>query len=781
MPSGRGCKLTLNFTILESLLQSCRTLAQFKQIYSQMITCGLINDTYASSRLLRTCLSSEFRVAVDCPRRIFDNIKHPNVVMWNTMMKIYVSESRPECAILLYKSMLRGHSPADNFTFPILIQACTLRARAEEGEQLHNHVVKLGFGSDAYVGNTLIHMYSVCEYLDDSRKVFDGMPQRDSVSWNAMLAGYVGQGWVDEALFLFEMLPCRSVVAWNSMITMMGRQGLVLDARRLFDDMQERDVVSWSAMISCYEQNGAPTEAVELFGRMNHEGVMVDGVTMVTVVSACAQLMALKEGEGIHGLVVRKGFVSYTSLRNALLHMYARCGHVEIARKMFGEGTGFDLISWNSLITGYAKAGYLNDAKKLFDAMPERDIVSWSAMISGYAQHNHFRETLSLFREMQLHCVMADDVTLVSVLSACAHLCALEQGSRIHAYVEKKNIEVDVILGTTLVDMYMKCGCVDHALKIFSEMQNRGTSSWNAIILGMAMNGHVQEAFSFFDDMTQYGVAPNEITFIGILSACRHAGLVSEGRHYFQSMTKMHQIVPNVKHYGCMVDLLGRAGFLKEAEDLISSMPMTPDIATWGALLGACKIHRNLDIGVRTAIQLLSLDPCHDGAHVLLSNIYALRGSWDNVNQVRSTMKRLRVLKEPGCSWIETDGVVHQFVAGDRAHPQSEEIERMLNEMAKRLRAEGYEPDTSQVSLDVDEEDKGSLLYMHSEKIAIAFGLININKPLPIRIAKNLRICCDCHIVAKLVSRTLEREIVVRDRHRFHHFKQGLCSCSDYW
>ncbi|CAN6459473.1 unnamed protein product [Victoria cruziana] len=781
MTSGGGFKLTLNFTILESLLQSCRTLPQFQQIHSQMIISGLINDTYASSRLLRKCLSSKFRVAVDYCRRIFDTIECPNVVIWNTMMKMYVSERHLECAILLYKSMLRGNSPADNFTFPIIIQACTLRTSIEEGEEMHNHVVKLGFGSDVYVGNSLIRLYAVCECSEYARKVFDGMPQRDAVLWNAMLTGYARQGWFEEALNLFEMLPCRSTTACNSMITMMGRQGLILDARRLFDEMWERDAVSWSTMISCYEQNGAPVEALELFGRMNHEDVKVDDVTMVTVVSACAQFMALKEGEGIHGLVVRMGFESSTSLNNALLYMYARCGHVRLARKMFDEGTGLDLISWNSLITGYAKAGSFNDAKKLFDAMPERDIVSWSAMISGYARHNHFEETLNLYRDMQLHCVRPDGATVVSVLSACAHLCALEQGSRIHAYVEKNNIEVDVILGTTLVDMYMKCGCVENALMMFSEMQNRGTSTWNAVILGMAMNGHVKEAFSYFADMIQFGIAANEITFVAILSACRHAGLVSEGRHYFGSMRKMHQVVPNVKHYGCMVDLLGRAGFLKEAEDLISGMPVTPDIATWGALLGACKIHRNLEIGERAAIQLLNLDPCHDGAHVLLSNIYASRGRWDNVNQVRCTMKRLRVLKEPGCSWIETNGVVHEFVAGDRAHPQIEEIDTMLREMSRRLRAEGYEPDTSEVFLDVDEEDKGGFLYLHSEKIAIAFGMINIKNPLPIRVAKNLRICGDCHIVAKFVSKTFEREIVVRDRHRFHHFRQGFCSCSDYW
>ncbi|XP_047321137.1 putative pentatricopeptide repeat-containing protein At5g40405 [Impatiens glandulifera] len=382
---------------------------------------------------------------------------------------------------------------------------------------------------------------------------------------------------------------------------------------------------------------------------------------------------------------------------------------------------------------------------------------------------------------MQLEGIKPDETTLVSVLSACTHLGALEQGQWIHAYIKKNNLIINFILGTTLIDMYMKCGYVENAVEVFDGMSEKAVSTWNAFIQGMALNGLVEESLGIFSDMKRCGVMPNEITFMGVLAACRHMGLVDEGKNHFNSMIQVHKLEPNVKHYGCMVDLLGRAGMLKEAEDLINSMPIEPDVATWGALLGACKKHGDKEMGERIGRNLIELHPDHDGFHVLLSNIFASKGNWDDVVGIRRAMMKDHINKTPGCSMIEAEGTIHEFTAGDKSHPRINEIDDMLDEMGKRLKAIGYAPNMDEFFLEIDEEEKETALFRHSEKLAVAFGLITIDSTMPIRIIKNLRICNDCHEAIKLVSRSFNREIVVRDRHRFHHFKEGFCSCRDYW
>ncbi|KAJ4953496.1 hypothetical protein NE237_030328 [Protea cynaroides] len=770
----------LKLTVLDDHLRKCRNLREFNQILSQMMVSGFIADTFAASRLLKFSTDADF-VHIDYSRHILDQIQFPNGFIWNTMMRAYAQRNSPRSVLSLYKLMLEKNVDSDNYTYPILVQASALRSSEFEGKEIHNHVLKLGFDSDVYVQNTLINMYAVCRNLGDARQLFDESLVLDSVSWNSLLAGYVQIGDVQEAKRLFDQMPERNTIASNSMIALFGRTGRVAEARQTFDEIPQKDVVSWSALISSYEQNDMFKEALIMFRQMYAMGIKVDEVAMVSVLSACGGLSAIKEGELVHGLIIRTGVESYINLQNALIHMYSECSDIIAAQRLFDANQELDQISWNSMISGYLKCGLIEDAHKLFDSMPKKDVISWSAMISGYAQHNQFAKTLALFHEMQLEETRPDETTLVSVISACAHLAALDQGKWVHAYIEKYGLQINAILGTTLIDMYMKCGCVENALEVFSKLKERGVSTWNAIILGLAMNGLVEESLNKFLEMNRCGVAPNEITFIGVLGGCRHVGLVDEGRQYFHSMIQIHNIKPNVKHYGCMVDLLGRAGLLKEAEELIESMPMAPDVPTWGALLGACRKYGNTEMGERVGRKLIRLQPDHDGFHVLLSNIYASKGKWDNVIEIRGMMKQHRVVKTPGCSLIEANGIIYEFLAGDRMHPQIVEIDRMLDEMAKRLKMEGYTPETKEVALDIDEEEKESTLYRHSEKLAIAFGLISTSPPTPIRIMKNLRICGDCHTAAKLISRAFGREIVVRDRHRFHHFKQGLCSCMDYW
>ncbi|KAL5853847.1 hypothetical protein ACOSQ3_008965 [Xanthoceras sorbifolium] len=774
-------KPTINLSILVDYLQKCQNFKQFTQILSQMILTGFITDTFAASRLLKFSTDSLPFVDINYCYRIFTHFENPNGFIFNAMMRAYIQRNSPQKAMYLYKVMLNSNVGVDNYTYPLLVQACAWRLSVFEGRLVHGHVFKVGFDFDVYVNNTLINMYAVCGNLNDARKLFDESLSLDSVSWNSILAGYVNARNVEEARYIFDRMPERNVIASNSMIVLFGRTGNVSEACRFFSEMPKKDLVSWSALISCYEQNEMYEEALVTFRRMNDHGVMVDEVGVVSVLTACARLAVIVTGKLIHSLVVKIGVESYVNLQNALIHMYSSCGEIAYAEKLFCAGYNLDLISWNSMISGYLKCGSIEKAETLFDNMTEKDVVSWGAMISGYAQHDRFSDSLALFLEMQLESIMPDQNILVSVISACTHLAALDQGMWMHAYIRKNGLKINAIIGTTLVDMYMKLGRVENALDVLHEMEEKGVSTWNALIFGFAMNGLVDKSLDMFFEMKKCGVVPNEITFIGVLGACRHMGLVDEGYRHFNSMIQEYRIEPNVKHYGCMVDLLGRAGMLKEAEKLVESMPISPDVATWGALLGACKKHGDHEMGERIGRKLVELQPDHDGFHVLLSNIHASKGKWDDVLEIRGTMVQRGVVKIPGCSMIEANGTVHEFLAGDNTHPQINEIEDMLDEMAKKLKIEGYAPDTHEVLLDVSEEEKETTLFRHSEKLAIAFGLITISPPTPIRIMKNLRICNDCHTAAKFISRAFNREIVVRDRHRFHHFKQGSCSCMDYW
>ncbi|XP_026450582.1 pentatricopeptide repeat-containing protein At1g05750, chloroplastic-like [Papaver somniferum] len=660
-------KQTINLSILEAHLKKCMNLIEFNQIHSRMVVSGFIKDTYAASRLIHFSSTAPF-IHSNHLFHILNHIENSNGFTWNVVMKSFLQRKSPQMLIPLYKMMLQKNVEPDNYTFPLLLQSCGVRLCEFDGKMIHDHVMKMGFEYDVYVVNTLINIYVVCGNLRDARQLFDKSLVLDSVSWNSMLAGYVKAGDVEEAKSIFDQMPERNIIASSSMIDLFGKTGRTTEARCLFDEMFENDMVSWSAMISCYEQNGMFEEALVLFAEMNCKGVMVDEIVIVTVISACANLLAYNEGKLTHGLAVRIGIEPYINIQNALIHMYSKCGDIRSSQRLFEESPLLDEISWNSMISGYSKAGFIRHARRLFDSMPKKDVVSWGAMISGYAQHEQYEETLELFHDMQLGEVKPDESTLVSVVSACAHLNNVDQGSSVHSYIRNNDIKINPILGATLIDMYLKSGCVQNAMEVFNGMEEKGVSTWNALIMGLAVNGSVEVSFEKFSEMQRCGVEPNDVTFLGILSACRHAGLVDEGRRYFESMISIHNIEPNIKHYGCMVDLLGRAGALEEAEELIEDMPMEPDVATWGALLGACEKHGNTDMGERIGTKLIERYPDHDGFHVLLSNFYTSMGEWEKGAEIRGKMKKQGVVKIPGWSSIEADGEVHKYLAGVRMH-----------------------------------------------------------------------------------------------------------------
>lgn len=552
-------------------------------------------------------------------------------------------------------------------------------------------------------------------------------------------------------------------------------------ARKLFDRFNGPDIFMWNAIIRGYSNSNEPEEALLLYHKMLCHSVPHNKYTFPSLLKACCSLSALEEAQQIHACILKLGFGSEVHVMNSLLHFYAVTGRVTLANHLFNRLQQRDIVSWNSMINGYIKCGEMEKANEFFQSMPVKNVISWTAMISGYVSAGLSKEALNLFHEMQTAGVKPDNVTLASTISACAHLGALDQGSWIYAYIDKNRIPIDPVLGCVLIDMYAKCGSMKEALKVFRRLKNKNVFSWTAVIDGFAIHGQGREALDWFKQMQKEGVEPNSITFVAILTACSHSGLVDEGKEIFESMNTVYKLELSIKHYGCMVDLLGRAGLLKEAKELIEKMPLIPNAVIWGALLNACRIHRHFELGKQVGKLLVEVDPEHGGRYIHLASIHAAAGEWSQAVKVRRKMEDWGVTKFPGCSVISLSGIFHQFTAGDRSHPNMEEIDHMWEQMEKRLRQEGYKPETGDLLLDLEDEEKETAIQQHSEKLALAFGLIKSKPGVTIRIFKNLRICEDCHKVAKLISMIYARDIVLRDRVRFHIFRDGKCSCGDYW
>ncbi|KAL4201876.1 hypothetical protein AMTRI_Chr02g260970 [Amborella trichopoda] len=552
-------------------------------------------------------------------------------------------------------------------------------------------------------------------------------------------------------------------------------------AQSFFSSIPKPNTFLFNTIIRAHTTGPNPQNSIFLYIDLLKAGILPDAYTFPFVLKACARFQALQEGRTLHCHALKFGFDSYLYVGNALIHMYSFNDRLIGARQMFDEMALRDLVSWNSMINGYAKCGDLEEARRLFDLMGEKNLITWSAMISGYVQMGQFKEGLDVFYGSQACGVKPHESILVSVLAACAHVGGMEQGKWVHAYVKANGMHMSVIMGTALMDMYAKCGCLNLALDVFHSMHEKNLMAWTTMIKGMAMHGHGTEALELFTQMEEEGVTPDDITFIGVLCACTHAGLVDKGLHYFKSISEVYGISPKIEHYGCLVDLLARGGRLQKALCVIKDMPMEPDARIWGPLLAGCRFNGEVELAELVANHLIELEPNDSGVYVLLGNIYAASGRHEDAKKLRILMSSKGVVKNPGCSLFELEGTTHQFIVGDTSHPQMREIQEKWEEIERVIRVEGYVPNRTQVLLDVEEEEKEEALSWHSEKMAIAFGLMRTKGDHVIRIVKNLRVCSDCHHVTKLISKVYGRQIVVRDRTRFHHFKEGQCSCNDYW
>ena len=535
----------------------------------------------------------------------------------------------------------------------------------------------------------------------------------------------------------------------TSLIQMYAKCGSIEEARQAFDNLTNRNVVSWTAMVGANAGSGRGVEAYDLYLKMKEEGFQPDAVTYISLLNDCASTGALEWVKDVHRHILEGGYESDVRVGNALVHMYAKSGSIE-------------------------------DAAVVFDRMKERDLITWNVMIGAYAGSCRGVVAYDLYLKVKEEGFQPDAVTYMSLLNDCASTGALEWVKDVHRHILEGGHESDVRVGNALVHMYAKSGSIEDAQLVFERMEECDVMTWNIMIGGLGQHGRGQDALELFRKMKADGLVPDAYSFVALLSACSHAGLVDEGRQLFCAM-KDYGVEPTVVHYSCMVDLLGRAGLLEETKRFINSLPVEADAGTWGALLGACRTYGNVELGELAAKEVMKLDPADASPYVLLSNIYAAAGQWDQVSFIRHLMQERGICKEPGVSWIEIGYKVHRFVVGDRSHPEAKKIYYVLNNLSKKLEAEGYIPDTQFVLRNIDEEQKVHALCAHSEKLAIAYGLMHTPRGMPIRVYKNLRVCSDCHTAIGFISKVTGREIVTRDANRFHHFKNGVCSCGGYW
>jgi len=477
-------------------------------------------------------------------------------------------------------------------------------------------------------------------------------------------------------------------------------------------------------------------------------GLLPNEFTLASILTSCAGPCGLEYGRQVHTLAIKTSFESHIFVGSSLLDMYA-------------------------------KASEIHEARRVFDDLNERDVVSCTAIISGYAQLGLDNEALELFLKLYKQGMKCNYVTFASLLTALSGLAAVDYGKQVHGMTIRSRLPFYVVLQNSLIDMYSKCGNLIFSRRVFDNMCERSVISWNAMLAGYAKHGLGKEVVELFKSM-RGELKPDGVTYMAVLSGCSHGGLVDEGLGFFDLMVK-DEVTPEIGHYGCVVDLLGRAGRIEKAFAFIREMPFEPTIAIWGSLLGACRVHVNVTAAEYVAQRLLSLEPENAGNYVILSNIYAAAGKWEDVMRVRGLMNEKTVVKEPGRSLIKLGKTLHTFHTNDRSHPRRKEVEAKVREVYVRIKEAGYVPDLSCVLHDVDDEQKERMLLGHSEKLAIAFGLMESSHSGTIQVIKNLRICVDCHHFAKFVSMVYGRGLSLRDRSRFHLIVRGSCSCGDYW
>ncbi|XP_041007823.1 putative pentatricopeptide repeat-containing protein At3g23330 [Juglans microcarpa x Juglans regia] len=752
-------------TLLRTLLRNSttiRTKSQAKQLHAHILTTkgtcsthlSVLLSVYSNLNLLHELLL------------VFNTIHSPPALAWKSLIKCYTFHGFFHKSLASFIEMRAAGEHPDPHVFPSVLKSCTLMMDLKLGESLHACIIRLGMDFDLYTGNALMNMYSKFQSLGESGtlsgapEVLDGMPEErgkgegeNVVVTVRELTGRIVTGeLVDQGRMLYFDEKSKRQMGGGEVLNNYknNSNSNQSSVRKIFDMMPKKDLVSWNTVIAGNAQNGMYEDALTIVREMGNDNMKPDSFTLSSVLPIFAEYVDVIKGKEIHGYAIRHGLDADLFVGSSLIDMYAKCTCVE-------------------------------DSCRLFNLLPWHDGISWNSIIAGCVQNGLFDEGLRFFRQMLKAKIKPMHVSFSSIMPACAHLTTLHLGKQLHGYIIRCGFDDNVFIASSLVDMYAKCGNIRIARWIFDKMELHDMVSWTAMIMGYALHGHAHDAISLFEQMEMEGVKPNDVAFVAVLTACSHAGLVDEAWKYFNSMTEDFGIAPGLEHYAAVADLLSRAGRLDEAYKFISDMHIGPTGSIWSTLLSACRVQKNVELAEKVAERIFRVDPENMGAYILLSNIYSSARRWKDVAKLRIFIRNKGMKKKPACSWIEVKNKVHAFVSGDKSHPYYDRINEALEVLLKQMEREGYVPDTKEVLHDVEEEQKKNLLCRHSERLAIAFGIISTPAGTTIRVTKNIRVCVDCHTATKFISKIVGREIIVRDNSRFHHFKDGKCSCGDYW
>ncbi|KAL6859393.1 hypothetical protein ACP4OV_017652 [Aristida adscensionis] len=758
-------------------------------------------------------------------RKVFDGMRRRDLLAWSAIIGAYAIRGLYDEVISLSVRMVgEGVSP-DRFLITRILQACAYTGDLGLGLALHSMAIRRGFMGrvrDVPVGNSVLSMYVKCGELVHARRVFQKMEQRDLGTWNSLIFGCCWFGEWEEALRLLDDMRCDGiepgVVTWNTLISSYARSGHLDVAMELLEQMEESgvapDVVTWTSLVSGFVHSDRADEALQCFIRMRLARVEPNGMTIASAISACASLKLLSQGMGLHCYAIKVGSVHNVLSGNSLVDMYAKCGEIVAARRIFNEIPEKDIFSWNSMVAGYTQAGYCGKAYDLFCKMEShgvrRNAITWNIMISGYIRngdderafelfqmmesygvkrdtaswniliagsvHNGYCErALRIFRQMQSLLVRPDYITILSIIPAFANLVAVWKVREIHACIFHHNLEMDGKIANALINAYSKSGNLAGAYAVFDRHSPRNVISWNCIIMAHLLHGCPNEALDLFCQMKQEGVPPDHTTLTAVIKAYGLKGKVSEGKEIFLNMTQNYNITPDLDHYAAMVDLLGRSGKLQEAYELIDEMPLVPNPAVWGAFLTAATVHGNVSLAYQAARELLAIEPKDPSIQRLVSSLQDLARKYVDAPDMMVANKGRELDEFDGCS-IEIKNKVYFFSTGGNFVLDHVVAELKLVMSQIRLSMLGIGNGT----LDV-EEVKDDVSEIHCEKLAIAFAISNSAHYRNIQIIKTVRMCSHCHIFAKLVSEKYDRQILIRDQNCLHKFKCGRCSCEDYW
>ncbi|RWV81574.1 hypothetical protein GW17_00056988 [Ensete ventricosum] len=679
---------------------------------------------------------------------LFESTKKPDTFLWNLMIRGYANAELYEEAVDVYRRMQDAGVWADHFTFPFMIKSCANSSSYYDGLRVHAKIIKVGLDSDIFICNSLITMYSKFGLLSTAERVFFEMPVRDDVSWNSLVDGYVsnGEGWrslvcikqmqedfgmkldwfaITSAVAACSLELCleqgkeihchvirngleSDIKLQTALLDMYCKNGDMIYAERLFSSMSRRNIVTWNALIGGYALNDEPLRAFASAIKMQDNYMIPDVITLVNLLPVCAELRSMDHGKAIHALAIRKGFLPHLILETALMDMYA-------------------------------KSGDLKPSELLFKKMTEKSLVSWNAMIAAYVQNGRNLEALELFLHLQEGPLRPDVFTITSIIPACAELASLQQGKQIHSYVLRAGYGSDTVVLNSIINMYARCGDLNISRQVFDRLTWRDLVSWNILIMGYAIHGYGKAALELFSAMKDTGLKPNQSTFTSVLTACSITGLSDEGWLHFDSLQREYGMSPEIEHYGCMVDLLGRTGDLRAAIEFINKMPLVPTARIWGSILTAGRNNRNIEVAEFAAKHILRLEHDNTGCYVLLSSMYADAGKWEDVDRVMSLMMQKGLNRTAARSLVEFDGKTCSFVNGDKSHSQSNKIHQVSSVLSRKIEEAACDPGTIFDPI-VAVMKKANSPYRHSLRLAVIFRLISSPVGSPVLVKKNVRI-----------------------------------------